>query len=157
VLAEEAPEVVEQRTVARLRDLMRTLTKALKAKKMYPANNPVLSRILSEFQDGMMGTLEDLEDLSLSVQPADLLHNGASVYHNPAKRDSLAARFHRDGITEIQFGSGLTPPELNAFLDVLARATEPQGPRRTWSPCSGSRSSRTSATPTSPSTTCRRA
>ena len=127
VLAEEAPEVVEQRTVARLRDLMRTLTKALKAKKMYPANNPVLSRILSEFQDGMMGTLEDLEELNLAVQPADLLHNGASVYHNPAKRDSLAARFHRDGITEIQFGSGLTPPELNAFLDVLARATEPQG------------------------------
>ena len=127
VLAEEAPEVIEQRTVARLRDLMRTLTKALKAKKMYPANNPVLSRILIEFQDAMMGTLEDLEELTLSVQPADLLHNGASVYHNPAKRDSLATRFHRDGITEIQFASGLTPPELNAFLDVLARATEPQG------------------------------
>lgn len=127
VLAEESPEVVEQRTVARLRDLMRALIKALKAKKMYPANNPVLGRILSEFQEAMMGTLEDLDELMLSVQQTDLLYNATPVYQNTSKRDSLANRFHRDGITEIQFASGLTPPELNAFLDVLARATEPQG------------------------------
>jgi HEAT repeat protein len=127
VLADEAPEVVEQRKISRLRDLMRALTRALKAKKMYPANNPVLARILSEFQDTMMGTLDDLGELTLAVQQADLLYNSASIYNNAAKRDSLAYRFHRDGITEIVFASGLTPPELNAFLDVLARATEPQG------------------------------
>jgi hypothetical protein len=127
IIAEPPPEIVEQRTIARLRELMRALTRALKAKKMYPANNPVLARILSEFQDAMMGTLDDLDELTLSVQQTDLLYNAASIYNNAAKRDSLAYRFHRDGITEIVFASGLTPPELNAFLDVLARATEPQG------------------------------
>src|SRR5262249_53084620 len=49
------------------------------------------------------------------------------IYNNPSKRDSLAYRFHRDGITEIEFTEGVTPPEINAFLDVLARATEPRG------------------------------
>jgi hypothetical protein len=127
VLGDEDPAVFEQRTAARLRDLMRALVRALKAKKMYPANNPVLGRILSELQDAVMGMLEDLEELTLKVEQADLLYAGTSVYHNPGKRESLAWRFHRDGITEITFGSGLTPPELNAFLDVLARATEMQG------------------------------
>jgi hypothetical protein len=124
---EESPEVAEQRTVQRLRELMRMLVRGLKAKKMYPANNPVLSRILNEMQDGVLGTIEDLGDLRLTVQQADLLYRGNSIYNNPSKRDSLAYRFHRDGITELEFVDGVTPPEINAFLDVLARATEPRG------------------------------
>lgn len=125
---EESPEIAEQRIVQRLRELMRMLVRGLKAKKMYPANNPVLSRILNEMQDGVLGTIEDLGDLRLTVQQADLLYNGNSIYNNPSKRgDSLAYRFHRDGITEIEFTDGVTPPEINAFLDVLARATEPRG------------------------------
>jgi hypothetical protein len=124
---EEAPEIAEQRMVQRLRELMRMLVRGLKAKKMYPANNPVLSRILNEMQDGVLGTIEDIGDLRLTVQQADLLYNGNSIYNNPSKRDSLAYRFHRDGITEIEFTDGVTPPEINAFLDVLARATEPRG------------------------------
>jgi len=124
---EESPEVAEQRLVQRLRELMRVLVRGLKAKKMYPANNPVLSRILNEMQDAVLGTIEDVGDLRFTVQQADLLYYGNSVYSNPSKRDSLAYRFHRDGITEIEFIEGVTPPEINAFLDVLARATEPRG------------------------------
>jgi HEAT repeat protein len=124
---EESPEIAEQRMVQRLRELMRMLVRGLKAKKMYPANNPVLSRILNEMQDGVLGTIEDIGDLRLTVQQADLLYNGNSIYTNPSKRESLAYRFHRDGITEIEFTEGVTPPEINAFLDVLARATEPRG------------------------------
>jgi hypothetical protein len=124
---EESPEVAEQRLVQRLRELMRMLVRGLKAKKMYPANNPVLSRILNEMQDAVLGTIEDVGDLRLTVQQADLLYHGNSIYTNPSKRDSLAYRFHRDGITELEFVDGVTPPEINAFLDVLARATEPRG------------------------------
>src|SRR5262245_38125169 len=127
VLAEESPEIVEQRTMQRLRELMRVLVRGLKAKKMYPANNPVLSRILTEMQDAVMGTIEDFGDLKLTVQQAALLYHANSVYNNVQKRDSLAYRFHRDAITEIELTEGVTPPEINAFLDVLARATEPRG------------------------------
>ena len=124
---EQEPALIEERTAQRLRELMRSLVKALKAKKMYPANNPVLSRILSEFQDAVMGLLEEVEDFSLKVTPDELLYGEYSVYQNISKRDGLAHRFHRDGITEIGLMTGLTPPELNGFLDVLARATEQQG------------------------------
>ena len=127
VLAEESAEIVEQRMVQRLRELMRVLVRGLKAKKMYPANNPVLGRILTEMQDAVLGTIEDIGDLKLTIQQSDILYNGASVYSNAAKRDSLAYRFHRDGITELEFTEGVTPPEINSFLDVLARATEPRG------------------------------
>ncbi len=124
---EQEPGVVEERTAQRLRELVRALVRTLKAKKMYPANNPVLTRILGEFEDAMMGLLEEIQDFSLKVTPDELLSGEYSVYQNASKRDGLAHRLHRDGITEIGFQNGLTPPELNGFLDVLARATEQQG------------------------------
>jgi hypothetical protein len=124
---EQEPDVVQERTAERLSELMRALVRTLKAKKMYPANNPVLQRILGEFQDAMMGLLEEIEDFSLTVTADELLFGEYSVYQNVSKRDGLAHRFHRDGITEIGIQNGLTLPELNGFLDVLGRATEQQG------------------------------
>jgi hypothetical protein len=102
---EQEPGVVEERTAQRLRELMRALVRALKAKKMYPANNPVLSRILSEFQDAVMGLLEEVEDFSLKVTPDELLYGEYSVYQNVSKRDGLAHRFlearTREGLEQI--------------------------------------------------------
>jgi hypothetical protein len=126
-IQDEEPSAIEERTSRQIRELMRALARALKAKKMYPANNPVLARIVSEFQDSIMSQLDGQEELTLSVEATELKYGEFSVYKNASKRDSLAYRFHRDGITQISFVNGLTPPEMNAFLDVLARATEPQG------------------------------
>ena len=116
-----------ERYSKQIRELMRSLVRALKAKKMYPANNPVLSRIVTEFQDLMIDVLGEIDDLSLSIDSTELRYEGHSVYQNASKRDSLAYRFHRDGITDLSFTEGITRPELNAFLDVLATATEPSG------------------------------
>src|SRR5205823_5432091 len=66
----------EQQTVARLRDLMRVLVRALKAKRMYPANNPLLGRILAEASIAMGETLDAVGDLHITVQQFDLLFLG---------------------------------------------------------------------------------
>lgn len=126
-IQDEEPSAIEERTARQVRELMRALARALKAKKMYPANNPVLARIVSELQDSIMSQLDEQEELNLTVEATELKYGEYSVYKNASKRDSLAYRFHRDGITQISFINGLTPPEMNSFLDVLARATEPQG------------------------------
>ena len=59
----EAVSMVEQQKADQVRELLRSLVRALKAKKMYPSNNPVLGRIMSEFQDSMMELLDEMEDL----------------------------------------------------------------------------------------------
>jgi hypothetical protein len=117
-------ELREQQNLNRLRDLWRILVRALKAKRMYPANNPILQRILAECSIAMNETLEALGDLHLTIQQFDLLFLGQSVYHNPSKKESIAFRFAKDGITELVFQEGLPPDELESFLSVMARAME---------------------------------
>jgi hypothetical protein len=128
-IQDDTASASEERIAQQVRELMRALVRALKAKKMYPTNNPVLARIVSEFQDNIMGLLKEQDELTLSVDAVEFYYGfeKISVYKNASKRDSLAHRFNRDGITQISFAGGLTPPELNAFLDVLARATDPHG------------------------------
>src|SRR5688572_26742572 len=114
----------EQQTLNRLRDLMRVLVRALKAKRMYPANNPLLQRILAEASIGMNETLELIGDIRLTVAQYDFLFLGQSIYSNPNKKESIAFRFAKDGITELVFQEGLPPEQLEDFLTVLGTALE---------------------------------
>lgn len=114
----------EQQNLTRLRDLMRVLVRALKAKRMYPANNPLLQRILGEASIGMNETLELLGDIRLTVSQYDFLFLGQSIYSNPSKKESIAFRFAKDGITELVFQEGLPPDQLEDFLTVLGAALE---------------------------------
>ena len=114
----------EQQTIQKLRDLMRVLIRALKAKRMYPANNPLLARILGEASLAMNDALETVGDIHVTVQQFDLLFLGQSIYNNPSKKESLAFRFSKDGITELAFQEGLAPEELESFLTVMSHAME---------------------------------
>ena len=114
----------EQQTIGKLRDLMRVLVRALKAKRMYPANNPQLQRILAEATIAMAETLELVGDLHVTVQQFDLLFLGQSVYSNTNRKESIAFRFAKDGITELVFQEGLASEELEDFLAVMAHAME---------------------------------
>lgn len=114
----------EQQNLTRLRDLMRVLVRALKAKRMYPANNPLLQRILAEASLGMNETLELLGDIRLTVSQYDFLFLGQSIYSNPSKKESIAFRFAKDGITELVFQEGLPSDQLEDFLTVLGAALE---------------------------------
>jgi hypothetical protein len=106
----------EQQTITRLRDLMRILVRALKAKRMYPANNPQLQRILAEATIAMTETLEMVGDIHVPVQQFDLLFLGQSIYNNTNKKESIAFRFSKDGITELVFNEGLASERARDFL-----------------------------------------
>jgi HEAT repeat protein len=114
----------EQQTIGKLRDLMRVLVRALKAKRMYPANNPQLQRILAEATIAMSETLDAVGDLHVTVQQFDLLFLGQSIYNNTNRKDSIAFRFAKDGITELVFMEGLPNEQLENFLAVMAHAME---------------------------------
>ncbi len=114
----------EQQSITRVRDLMRILVRALKARRMYPANNPQLQRILAQADTAMSETLDMLGDLHVTIQQFDLLFLGQSIYNNTARKESIAFRFAKDGITELVFQEGLPSDELENFLAVMAHAME---------------------------------
>ena len=58
------------------------------------------------------------------MQQFDLLFLGQSIYNNTNRKDSIAFRFAKDGITELVFMEGLPNEQLENFLAVMAHAME---------------------------------
>lgn len=122
--AERIRDQVLALDVKRVADWIQALIRTIKAMRMYLPNNPTLHKFQGDMEGRTWSMLKEIGDITLSVQQFDFLFENYSVYHNAAREESLAFRFHADGIREITIREGLEPPELRAFLDVLKRATD---------------------------------
>ncbi len=103
----------------RVRDLLGTLAKAQKDYKTYPRNNPVLRKRRDELIGKFGAILGTVRELPLSVDAERLLFEGAAVYENADRRESIAFHLYRQGIREIRFVSGLAPEEIDGLLDSI--------------------------------------
>lgn len=103
----------------RVRDLLNTLAKAQRDYVTYPRNNPVLLKRREELAGKFDGMLTGFPELALTVEAEDLLYEGASVYRNPDRRESIAFHLYRHGIRQIRFAAGLTVDEIDAFIDAV--------------------------------------
>jgi len=116
-------------TPAEVRNLLVTLTKALRAVQLYDERNPVYQRFVSGLASAFRDLWDSRDRLTLAVEEDVLLVQGEEVYRNDSRPESLAFLLHKDGIREISFLPGLEDSELEAFLRVLqrARSAGPQG------------------------------
>jgi HEAT repeat protein len=110
--------------VKRVADWIQTLIKTVKASRLYLANNPQLQKFQTDLEARTWACLKEIGDIPLTVQQFDFLFENYSVYHNADRNESLAFRFHSDGIRGITIKEGLEPDELRAFLEVLRRAID---------------------------------
>lgn len=112
-----------------VKNLLVTLTKALRAVQLYDERNPVYQRFVSGLASAFRDLWDSMDRLSLAVEEEALLVHGEEVYRNDSRNESLAFLLHKDGIREISFLPGLEDAELEAFLRVLqrARSAGPQG------------------------------
>lgn len=110
--------------VKRVADWLATLVKTVKASRLYLPNNPQLLRFQADLESRTWACLKEIGDIPLVVQQFDLLFENYSVYHNADRNDSLAFRFHADGIRGITIREGLEVGELRSLLEVLRRAIE---------------------------------
>jgi HEAT repeat protein len=115
--------------LAEVKNLLVTLTKALRAVQLYDERNPVYQRFVSGLASAFRDLWDGMDRLSLAVEEDALLVHGEEVYRNDSRSESLAFLLHKDGIREITFLPGLEDAELEAFLRVLrrARSAGPQG------------------------------
>jgi HEAT repeat protein len=111
--------------VKRVADWIQALVRTVKAMRMYLPNNPSLHKFQTDLESRTWSVLKEIGDITLTVQQFDFLFENYSVYHNAAREESIAFRFHSDGVREITIKEGLEPAELRGFLDVVKRATEP--------------------------------
>jgi hypothetical protein len=105
------PEQVEE--------LLRTLVKAARAFQMYLPNNPMFHRAASNLQVAFQPVWAAIDELVLSVQETDFVWEGALVYHQLNKSDSLAWTLYKDGLRVLTLKKGVEQEELPRLLRVI--------------------------------------
>ncbi len=114
-----ADELEKKAAVRAAADVLQSMSKAIKALKLYPDNSPVRQKFVSDLTNKFTRFLEEYGDLSLTVKQFDLLYEGEIVYNQQVKEDSIAFKFFGDGIREIAFSEKLDEKELLEFIDVI--------------------------------------
>ncbi len=100
-------------------DVLQSLSKAIKALKLYPDNSPVKQKFISDLTTKFTHFLDEYGDLILTVKQFELLYLGEMVYSQQVKEDSIAFKLFGDGIREVAFTENLDEQELLDFIDVI--------------------------------------
>ncbi|MBI3723683.1 hypothetical protein HY251_06980, partial [bacterium] len=109
-----------QERVARAREVVRHLVKALKIRRLYGAKNvnangarEQLGRELASYLD-VHGTLE------LEVTRDSFALEGAAVYDEPSQEANLAFGLYLGGVRELTVSQGVQDDELEGLVAILA-------------------------------------
>ncbi len=105
-----------------VRDILRTLTKAIKTLKVYPKDNPIFQKFSAELFENFNTFFESGDELALDVEQYSLLYKGKEVFRSEERTDNVAILLFADGIRQINFHKGITPEEITDFVDILRLA-----------------------------------
>ncbi|HEX7878251.1 MAG TPA: HEAT repeat domain-containing protein [Candidatus Eisenbacteria bacterium] len=103
-------------------EFARALAKAVKAARMYPANNPIYARFQTDLSERTANCLAEYSGIRLVVGQNRLFSQGECVYESGDPEDNLARLFFRDGIRELTFHGGIDRAEMGRFLDMVRAA-----------------------------------
>ena len=114
-----ADDLEKKVSVKMAADVLQSLSKAIKALKLYPDNSPVKHKFISDLTAKFTKFLEEYGDLALTVKQFDMLYQGEVVYTQTVKEESIAFRFFGDGIREVIFSEKLDEQEILNFINVI--------------------------------------
>lgn len=114
-MAENPNPLLEQ-----VRETLVTFVRALRDRRTYPAQNPVVLRRRAELLAHLTALLGRLGELPLVVSADTLSWTGEAVYRSDDPRDSLAFTLYRQGVRELTFQRGVTEAEVAALVEALA-------------------------------------
>jgi len=112
------PEVVQVRALAL------ALARAVKATRLYPIQNPIVSKFATTLVNTFTAVFGLIPEVRLAVGKTRFFFRNEIVLDQPGREDSVPGRFFWDGIREITFREGLTPQEILDFLSMCRRSQE---------------------------------
>lgn len=102
------------------KEVLSALLKARKTIRMYPENNPIYKKTVEESFSKFADFFSYKAELCLKIKQNEILLDTEQIYLNPEKEDNLALFFFKDGLRELTFKNGLSQPELEEFLKIVA-------------------------------------
>ncbi len=115
-----AYEVASDLTAREVAEFFNALDKAVRARRLYAANNPAYQAFLAALRSTVHGLWDGAYSLTVTVEEHDFRWHD-EVFAPGEGRESLAFQFYKDGIRGLTFLPGFEQ-EIERFLDVLARA-----------------------------------
>lgn len=104
-------------------ELMRALSKAVRAQQLYMQNNPNYRTAIENVRAAFLAVWREHAELVLAVTETELRWLDVTVMGDASKSsDSLAWLFYKDGIRELRFLKGVEDTDLVRFIDIVARA-----------------------------------
>jgi len=100
------------------------LVRAVEAGRTPVRQESALSGLQSELRAALEACLNRIGNITLGVDDLDLTHAGQPVYRSAAREGSLTSLLFQDGVREITLRGGITPEELERFVDALRRVTD---------------------------------
>lgn len=108
---------------SQVEEMLRTLTKGLRAFQMYLPNNPVYQRAVQNVRAAFLPVWNSGADrLVLQIVETDIVWEEQVVYHQPNKPDSLAWMLFKDGMRVLTLFPGVEEEEIIRFLEIVQRA-----------------------------------
>lgn len=108
---------------SQVEELLRSLTKGLRAFQMYLPNNPVYQRAVQNVRGAFQPIWNSGADrLVLQIVETDIVWEEQVVYHQPTKTDSLAWTLFKDGMRVLTLFPGVEEGEIIRFLEIVQRS-----------------------------------
>jgi len=123
-MVEGPEEIVEEQDLILIKDILKSLSKALKIFKAYPQNNPIYQKFARELHEKFNLFFEGYDSIPLTVEQFSLSFKGKEVFNNKERTDNIALMLFVDGIREISFKKDMTMDELIGFVDIFRIVSE---------------------------------
>lgn len=102
--------------------LIRSLSKGIKAVRLYPSENEVCRRFVAETNAILTEALRKSDTVRLAIGKTKVFFRGEPVFEREDGDDLFPGRLFWDGVREITFHAGVTEEELLQFLSLFRSA-----------------------------------
>ena len=110
---------VTEKDLGLIRDILRTITKTVKAFNVYPKDNPIYQKFVTELFEKFSTFFESNDELAIDVEQYSLFYKENEVFHSEERTDNIALLLFADGIRQVNFYKGITFDEITGFIDIL--------------------------------------
>ncbi|MGB8953671.1 MAG: HEAT repeat domain-containing protein [Candidatus Aminicenantales bacterium] len=113
----------DQYTLDALKEILNILARAVSAMKLFPSDHSTVKKFRYELTEKLSAYLDEHWKLEVEVQEKSFLYQGEIVHKEDNLVKSLPYFFYKDGMRRLFFRRGLTPQELEVFLEVVKKDT----------------------------------
>ena len=99
--------------------LLRDFLKVIKILTLYPDDNPLPNRMRSSISTKFVELVNRYDGLKFEIREDEILFQRDTVFHDTGREEALAGTFYQAGIITLEFRTGLSIADFNAFLNLL--------------------------------------